>query len=121
MGPLTFNGIRFLLGGASLLPLIYLRRRMNRTAGPGDSSRLGRDPGGWRGFPSRPGGGAHRHPGGEPPAVVHEVHHRGQSRASSQGCTWSWSRLAGILSEAQDAGPGLDRLCGGRGGCTSSP
>ncbi len=45
MGPLTFNGIRFLLGGASLLPLIYLRRRMNRTAGPAIRADS-RDPGG---------------------------------------------------------------------------
>ncbi|NLJ45312.1 MAG: DMT family transporter [Treponema sp.] len=34
MGPLTYNGIRFLMGGASLLPLIYIRRRMDLTRGP---------------------------------------------------------------------------------------
>ena len=34
MGPLTYNGIRFLMGGSSLLPLIYLRRRMDLSRGP---------------------------------------------------------------------------------------
>jgi drug/metabolite transporter (DMT)-like permease len=33
MGPLTYNGIRFLMGGASLLPLIYLRRKLERSKG----------------------------------------------------------------------------------------
>lgn len=33
MGPLTYNGIRFLMGGASLLPLIYLRRKLDRGRG----------------------------------------------------------------------------------------
>lgn len=45
MGPLTYNGIRFILGGASLLPLIYIRRRRG----------LAREPAGRSGGPL-PGG-----------------------------------------------------------------
>mgnify|MGYP001328527834 CR=1 FL=1 len=46
MGPLTYNGIRFVLGGASLLPLIYLRRRLDRTRGPAERTGVGAIPGG---------------------------------------------------------------------------
>jgi len=37
IGPFTFNGIRFLLGSLSLLPVLLLVRRRKR--GPGDSTR----------------------------------------------------------------------------------
>ena len=62
MGPLTYNGIRFLMGGASLLPLILRRRRLDRTRGPLSSAspgdHRGDAPGGIRGlvFPSLAGG-----------------------------------------------------------------
>ena len=42
VGPLTFNGVRFLMGGLSLLPLIYLRRKGNRNIGAAEEA--GRNP-----------------------------------------------------------------------------
>lgn len=33
MGPLSFNGARFLMGSVVLMPLVYYRRRQNRKAG----------------------------------------------------------------------------------------
>ena len=33
MGPMTFNGIRFLMGGIVLLPLVLIGRKKKRKAG----------------------------------------------------------------------------------------